>query len=744
MTTVTQSTQATQVHEREKPYMHTPSRELTADHTFRHLQLELMRLDMLLHRQIRRQQRRKQTAAGSEAGQQNLFQNFYVSDEQAYALLQRPFGQGTDNQSREQENVAYEQALQNIEAQIEALAFEAEEHGEPMRLLRLAQLFHLNRFELDTLLIAVAPALDLRYESLYGYLHDDLSRKRPTVNLVLDLLCPPGPERLLKYAYFGDEAPLFHHHLLQLEGQEQTLNQTVAPDAGLVAWLLGRYQAATETRPFLRYEAHPLPQDSLLTETQLAQVDYAAQTTAVVVLRGRDALCQQLAAQQLAYEQNRPLLTLDLNEAARLDKAPADVIRLALRDAQLTNAIPFLIGWDGVLSGDAPPPYLLDLICHFPDLIIIAGEEEWHPRQVDRQRRFLWFEFPVPDFEQRMHLLRFFVAGLGGSLAEINEERLDFVGLATQFSLTTGQIRDLVHTAQDLADGQQKELGREELFQAARAHSNPRLSSLANKITPRHEWADLVLPPDQIDMLRELLNTVRKRPFVLQKWGLGKKLTASAGITVLFAGPPGTGKTMAAEVLAREMGQDLYKINLSSVVSKYIGETEKNLEKIFLEAESSNAILFFDEADAIFGKRSEVKDAHDRYANVEVSYLLQRMERYDGVTILATNLRANLDEAFMRRLQFAIDFPFPEAEDRLRIWEALMPPHLPLETVDLDYMAENFRLAGGNIRNIIVSAAYLASTNGQVVKMDHLLHGARRELQKMGYLVDEEVMNYEW
>ncbi len=195
---------------------------------------------------------------------------------------------------------------------------------------------------------------------------------------------------------------------------------------------------------------------------------------------------------------------------------------------------------------------------------------------------------------------------------------------------------------------------------------------------------------------------------------------------------------MAAEVLAKELGLDLYKIDLSTVVSKYIGETEKNLEKIFHEAASSNAILFFDEADAIFGKRSEVKDAHDRYANIEISYLLQRMEGYDGVTILATNLRANLDEAFTRRLQFAIDFPFPEEVDRLKIWKALFPPDVPrMDNLDFQFLSRRFKLAGGNIRNIIVNAAFQAAADGGVVKMEHLLHGTRREMQKMGRLVEE-------
>jgi SpoVK/Ycf46/Vps4 family AAA+-type ATPase len=264
---------------------------------------------------------------------------------------------------------------------------------------------------------------------------------------------------------------------------------------------------------------------------------------------------------------------------------------------------------------------------------------------------------------------------------------------------------------------------------------------LAKKIKPRYDWDDMVLSEDQKAMLRELVGTVRGRPKVLEEWKVGQKLASSAGVTALFAGPPGTGKTMAAEVIAGELGLDLYKIDLSTVVSKYIGETEKNLEKIFQEAESSNAILFFDEADSLFGKRSEVRDSHDRYANIEISYLLQRMEAYDGVTILATNLGANLDEAFTRRLSFSINFPFPEEEERLRIWQSLFPPSLPRAgDLDLPLMARRFKMAGGNIRNVIVSAAYLAAADGGTLTMQHLLHGTRRELQKMGRLVNEKDM----
>jgi len=231
---------------------------------------------------------------------------------------------------------------------------------------------------------------------------------------------------------------------------------------------------------------------------------------------------------------------------------------------------------------------------------------------------------------------------------------------------------------------------------------------------------------------------------VLETWGLGEKLVASSGISALFAGPPGTGKTLAAQVIAAELGMDLYKIDLSTVVSKFIGETEKNLERIFTQAHNSNAILFFDEADAIFGKRSEVKDAHDRYANIEVGYLLQKMESYDGVVFLATNLRSNLDDAFIRRLQFIVHFPFPAEEERLNIWQVLFPPTLPRETnMEFDYFAKQFKLAGGSIRNVIVTAAFLAANEGASVTNRHLLHGVRRELQKMGRLIDEKELTVE-
>ena len=238
--------------------------------------------------------------------------------------------------------------------------------------------------------------------------------------------------------------------------------------------------------------------------------------------------------------------------------------------------------------------------------------------------------------------------------------------------------------------------------------------------------------------LRELCRRSVGRRRVLDEWGFGRKLSRGRGVSALFAGPSGTGKTMAAEIIAVELGLDLYPIDLAGVVSKWIGETQKNLDRIFRAADAADAVLFFDEADSLFGKRSEVRDSHDRYANIEISYLLQKMEEYDGLAILATNLRQNLDEAFLRRLAFTIIFPFPEEADRRRIWQVIWPAETPLAAdVDLDMMARQFKLSGGQIKNIALAAAHLAAAEQKTVAMGHLRHATRREFQKLGKVLSE-------
>ncbi|MEZ4660561.1 MAG: ATP-binding protein [Caldilineaceae bacterium] len=342
---------------------------------------------------------------------------------------------------------------------------------------------------------------------------------------------------------------------------------------------------------------------------------------------------------------------------------------------------------------------------------------------------FVRAPFPQPDYAQRHRLWMDALAG-----API--DALDLAAVAAKFRLNSGQIQDAVATARSLARWETPDsptITDAHLHAAARLQSNRKLSELAQKITPHYTWDDIVLPPDPLTQLREIYQQVQHRSLVYETWGFDRKLALGKGLNVLFAGPPGTGKTMAADVLAHALALDLYKIDLSSVVSKFIGETEKNLARIFTEAASSNAILFFDEADALFGKRTAVRDAHDRYANVEIAYLLQKMEEYEGVVILATNLRKNLDEAFVRRLHFTIDFPVPDVADRRRIWSQVWPAATPrAPDLDWDYLAQRIEVAGGNIRNIALASAFLAAADGGVVTMQHLLQATRREYQKMG------------
>ena len=271
-----------------------------------------------------------------------------------------------------------------------------------------------------------------------------------------------------------------------------------------------------------------------------------------------------------------------------------------------------------------------------------------------------------------------------------------------------------------------------DLDAAVRRLASGHLDSLAVRIRPRRTWDDIVLPQQQATQLHELAARYRHRGTVYEQWGY--RPIPSAGIVALFAGTSGTGKTLAAEVVAGDLGLDLYKIDLSSVVSKYIGETEKNLERIFTAAAAANLVLFFDEADAVFGKRSEVSDAHDRYANIETAYLLQRLEMYDGIVILATNLQGNIDQAFTRRIHVSVDFPVPEEGERRRIWALSFPASAPCEAIDLDFLARQFKIAGGNIRNAALTAAFLAADAGEAIGMLHVVHALEREFEKMGRL----------
>jgi SpoVK/Ycf46/Vps4 family AAA+-type ATPase len=623
--------------------------------------------------------------------------------------------------------------------------------GEGGRLARLQQAFDLSPFAVDVLLVALAPDLDLRYERLYAYLQDDVTKKRPSIDLALNLLCPHFGSKLAARQCFMPDAPLFKdqlvhmfddplHHWPPLLGKylkvdEQVVNYLLGSDA-LDARLL---PYAQQMRPQARLEDLLLPVEVKRRLALLIQGQGIHNKGLVFYFQGPYGVGKQTTAEAMCCELGMKLISIDGEHLLNAEETAFETaLRLAAREASLCDAALYWAGFDALLADDKGTRrrMLLQVLENWRGVAFLAGNIAWEPADALHDSAFVRIEFPRPIYAERLQL---WTAALGGGTPP--EGDVDLPALANRFRFSGGQIRDAATTARNLARWRDPEHGRldmADLCAACRLQSNQKLATLARKITPLHTWDDIVLPRDRRQQLREICNYVKYRALVYDDWGFDRRLSLGKGLNILFTGPSGTGKTMAAEIMAGELGLDLYKIDLATVVSKYIGETEKNLARIFAEAETSNAILFFDEADALFGKRSEVRDSHDRYANIEIGYLLQRMEEYEGVVILATNLRKNMDDAFVRRMHFSVEFPFPSEQDRRHIWERVWPEDTPRSRdLDLNFMAHRFEMAGGNIRNIALAAAFLAAAEGGAITMAHLTHATKREYQKMGKVVTE-------
>jgi SpoVK/Ycf46/Vps4 family AAA+-type ATPase len=361
---------------------------------------------------------------------------------------------------------------------------------------------------------------------------------------------------------------------------------------------------------------------------------------------------------------------------------------------------------------------------------ILTGRRTWDPGW-SRTIPFI-FDVPPPDRAERAAAWRNSVNG------DLSHD-IDPAAVTGHLRMTPAQIERATVAARWHAIAAGRELTAADLRAGARAQNAAGLERLARRVEPRVNWDDLVLPPETVRVLRSLSSRARHRDLVLEEWGLrGRSGGTGRGIAALFAGPSGTGKTLAAEVIAADVGLELYAIDLATVVDKYVGETEKNLDRIFTEANEVNAVLFFDEADALFGRRSDVRDAHDRYANIEVAFLLQRMESFDGIAILATNLRSNVDDAFTRRLDAIVDFQPPDPDCRRRLWDLCLGRSAPRAAdLDLDFCAEAFELAGGNIRSIALAAGYAAAERGDSIAMTDLIAAVEQEYRKLGRLCSE-------
>ena len=566
----------------------------------------------------------------------DAFRGLYVTSEQAAALLERPPGA----------------PLVTTDVPVHPGWDEITTLDEGWAWLRAA--YGLGDDELDVVLLAMGPEVDLRYERLYGYLQDDVNRRHPTVDLALDILATDPGRRLAARRLFAADAPLRARRVLRLRADARAtapplLAHQLVLDPQIVDLLLGHTGLdARLTECAELVAAHDLRPGVAPAEL----LGLASKGRPLrLYFQGPPGTGRRAAAEAVAAADDVPLLAVDLDRLPDEDDA-SGTVEVLLRAASREDALLYLADADALRSEPraALRRALGRRLATHDGIVVVAGTRDWMPWG-PRPLGVLTVPFERADVAVRREAWE---RALDRHAASTTDADLD--ALAVTFRIGPDRIDDAVltaHTAARLrATGATPE--RADLFAAARAQSRHGLGALARRIEPVHGWRDIVLPPDALDQLHELCDRVAYRSRVMDDWGFGATMSLGTGISALFAGPPGTGKTMAAEVLARELGLDLYKIDLAAVVSKYIGETEKNLERVFTAAAETDAILLFDEADALFGKRSEVRDARDRYANIEVAYLLQRMEQHDGLAILSTNLRGNLDDAFTRRLAFVV------------------------------------------------------------------------------------------
>ncbi|MGW2180214.1 AAA family ATPase [Streptomyces sp. NPDC001732] len=604
------------------------------------------------------------------------------------------------------------------------------------RLGRLAEDFALTPLDVDLLMVAMAPDVDARFERLYGYLNDDLNRRRPTIGLALELCGLPAASS--GRFRFSPSAPLVAGGLLTvLEADRPLLSRVLRAPDRITAHLLGDDEPDGRLRGLVRVagaEDGPDPEPGTL------RVAAALGTgSGLVHLLDRGGDPGRLAVEALLAAGRRPLV-VDIAAFAAAPE-PADLVRTLAAEARLSRG-GVVLGPLEALAPERPEGARLlgDLCAAVGGVPLIAyGRKNWDPLWAGDSPVPVHVPPPGPAGVARQWRRAFDRVGASvGTPAGNVRVDAGVVEATTAYRLDSEQVRKAAAVASRLAVLEERPVGVRDLRAAVRAQNGAGLERLARRIEPAVGWDDLVLPSGTRRQLSELALRARHRGQVLGEWRMRPGGGRGRGVVALFAGESGTGKTMSAEVVASELGMELYVVDLSIVVDKYIGETEKNLERIFVEASDVNGILLFDEADAIFGKRSQVKDAHDRHANVESAYLLQRIESFDGIAVLTTNLRANLDEAFTRRLDVIAEFPMPDARQRLALWDRCLGTEIPRAVdLDLEFCAQRFELAGGSIRSCAVTAAYRAAEAGGPLGMEQIVSAVLQEYRKLGRLVME-------
>ncbi|MGY6502408.1 MAG: ATP-binding protein [Acidimicrobiales bacterium] len=604
-------------------------------------------------------------------------------------------------------------------ASLETEAAELEEDGVDLTLRRIARSFGLDRYSVDVMLLALAAELSPRVREMARREHRGADLARPSLGLVLRAVGLPDDHRGVA-AVLGDGSPLARFHLVELESTERPLlTRPVAIPDRVARGILG----VPGVDVALRELQAPLVGVDLPEASRVARaVEAGIRTVYVREHPGRSgtafaaAVLDELGISGVAFDLRR----------AGADQTPYGLTASIVREGGLLDS--------AVVLGPIDPLVDRDLTCLAPLQstawpVFVVGSRAWEPSWTRSVPLLVDAPRPHPDAVRRVWTDHF--------AATDTEVAGDVDALTAVLRMPPEQTLRAAIGARLEAAADGSSVTAAHVRSGARGQSAGRLEQMAERVEPRTRLDDLVLPSLLLAQVRQVVERGRHRDRVLDEWNMGGLGSRGRGITALFAGDSGTGKTLSAEAIAGELGVDLYVIDLSTVVDKYVGETEKNLGRVFDEAEGVNGVLFFDEADALFGKRTDTSDAKDRYANVEVAYLLQRMERFDGVAVLATNLRSNIDEAFTRRLDVIVHFTIPDPDHRRLLWERHLPATLPQEPdLDLDFLARRFELSGGVIRNVTLTAAYQAAERDGRVSMGDLVRALSVEYTKMGRLFD--------
>jgi hypothetical protein len=586
----------------------------------------------------------------------------------------------------------------------------------PPALDTLCNALNLSAFERRILLLCAGIELDGSFAAACAEAQNDPRRPFPTFSLALATL----PDA--HWSALTPAAPLRYWQLIEIGSGGALTTSALKIDEGILHYLAGISEIDERLMSLMEPQINRgclVPSHKRLAEKIVKTWSRSSTQTAgpVIQLCGREISDRQNIAAAACAELGLKLHTI---LSSSLPNAPGEtetLLRLFEREAALRSGAIMLECCDAVVD-DLMKPGFLAFIERMNGPLIISARE----RLGRLQCQILIIDIPKPQKDEQRAL---WVDALGEA-AKAAGKSIDMI--LSQFDMSAEAIHEVSTII--LTNIESPDTIGGALWESCRKHARARLDNLAMRIKSSAGWDDLVLPPEQTRILREITLHMRERTRVYETWGFASKSLRGLGISALFEGASGTGKTMAAEVLANEFHLDLYRIDLSAVVSKYIGETEKNLSAIFDAAENAGAILLFDEADALFGKRSEIRDSHDRYANIEVSYLLQRMESYRGLAILTTNMKSSLDTAFLRRIRFIVQFPFPDTAYRAEIWKRIFPVELPLDGIDYSKLAR-LTVAGGNIRNIALNAAFLAAGENGRVAMHHLLAAARGEYVKL-------------